>query len=62
MTTQQKAHTRKEAAELVGLHPNQLSKAINATEGHRLKAKRVGGRIRILDRDLWEWFDGLPDA
>lgn len=58
----ERAYDRTEAAAVVGVHPNAISRAINKTEGHRLRAKKVGNRIRIKHSDLWEWFDGLEDA
>lgn len=60
--TAEAAYGLKEAAELKGVSIDTLKKAIHATEGPVLKAKRVGNRYRIGARALDDWFESLPDA
>lgn len=58
----EKAYTVTEAAERKGVSTGTIRRAIHATEGPCLNAKRVGGRIRISASELDAWFASLPDA
>ena len=50
-----------EAARVVGVSPDTIRKAINATENY-LPARRVGTKRLILAADLAAWLDALPSA
>lgn len=56
------AYDVKAAAALYHVSEDTIRRAIHATEPPFLKAKKVGGRIRILASDLRDWWDSLPDA
>jgi excisionase family DNA binding protein len=56
------AYPIKDAAALYHVSEDTIRRAIHATEPPFLKAKKIGGRIRILASDLQAWFDSLPDA
>lgn len=58
----QKAYTIQEAAELKRVSADLLRRAIKATEGATLKAKKVGRGYRISAEALEEWWDRLDDA
>lgn len=60
------AYTRKEAAEMCGVHPDTISRAKAAG---KLKAKRLtndesraGGKELYLLADLRAWLESLADA
>lgn len=61
-----KAYTIDEAAEIKGVSPGYIRKAIKATEGNVLLAKNIGNsrhpRYRILASELDAWFSRLEDA
>lgn len=50
------------AADMTGVSPDTIRRAIHATEPPYLKAKKIGGRISIAVKDLEAWHDSLPDA
>lgn len=52
----------KAAAELMGVSPDTIKRAIRATEPPYLKAKKIGARISIRVTDLETWIAQLPDA
>jgi excisionase family DNA binding protein len=58
----ERVYTTREAAELKRVSEKTITRAINATEGNTLDAKRVGRGYRIKASDLDAWFDGLVDA
>jgi excisionase family DNA binding protein len=58
----ERAYTIPEAAELKGVSANFIRKAIRATEGNTLAAKKVGKGYRIAASALEAWFAGLEDA
>jgi excisionase family DNA binding protein len=58
-STDRRALSRNEAADLYGVHETVISRAIHAGE---LAAKKVGRQYRIETDALKAWFDALPDA
>lgn len=60
--TAQRAFTIASAAELKDVSRDTIRRAIRATEPPFLRAKKVGGRIRIAEQDLEAWWEQLPDA
>jgi excisionase family DNA binding protein len=64
MTTRQaeRAYTLAEAADLKSVSQDTLRRAIKATEGNVLRAKRIGKGYRISASALEDWFDGLDEA
>jgi excisionase family DNA binding protein len=58
----ERAYTIDEAAELKSVSPGYIRKAIKATEGATLAAKKVGKGYRISASALDAWFDALPDG
>ena len=66
----EKHYTVPEAAEVAGMSESTLKRAINATEGHVLRAKRKPSRngdgpgrgYVIPGSALTEFLDGLEDA
>lgn len=56
------AYTIPEAAELKSVSPGFIRKAIKATEGATLDAKKVGKGYRISATALEEWWNRLEDA
>ena len=64
-------YTLEEAARMLGMKRDRLSRAINGTASKTpkdgkdlpvLRAKKIGRRYLILESDLKEWALGLPDA
>lgn len=60
--TAERAFTIAQAADLKGVSTRTLHRAIRATEPPFLRAKKIGGRIRIGESDLEDWWQQLPDA
>lgn len=58
----EKAYSVQQAAEQKGVSPDTIRRAIRATEPPFLRAKKVGGRIRVGASDLESWWASLPDA
>lgn len=58
----QRAFSVQQAAELKGVSIDTIRRAVRATEPPFLRAKKVGGRIRISEGDLENWWEQLPDA
>lgn len=58
----ERAYTLAEAADLKSVSQDTLRRAIRATEGATLSAKKVGGRLRVTASALDAWFDQLEDA
>lgn len=56
------AYTIDEAAKLKRVGPDTIRKAIKATEGPTLKAKKVGRGYRIAASALEAWWNQLEDA
>lgn len=56
------AYSPRDAAKLKGVSYGLIIKAIHATEGNVLRAKRLGKGYRISASALEEWFSGLDDA
>ena len=55
-------YTVSEAAEVKRVSPDLIKRAIRATAGTPLRAKRIGKGYRISASALDSWFDGLEDA
>ena len=63
MTAQaEEAYTIVEAAKIKRVSPDLIRRAIKATEGATLKAKRIGKGYRISASALEEWWNALDDA
>lgn len=62
MKTAEKAYRLKEAAEIKGVSQDTLRRAIKATSGNTLTAKKAGKGYLVKASDLDAWFDGLPEA
>lgn len=60
--TAERAYTIPEAADLKRVGTDTIRRAIRATEGPSLKAKKVGRGYRISASALEEWWDSLPDG
>ena len=58
----EKAYTLAEAAELKSVSIGYLRKAIKATDGNTLAAKRVGKEYRVTASALEAFWSGLDDA
>jgi excisionase family DNA binding protein len=58
----ERAYTLVEAAEIKSVSRDLLLRAIKATEGNTLPAKKVGKGYRVSASDLDAWYDGLADA
>ena len=56
------AYTITEAAVIKRVSPDLIRRAIKATSGATLRAKRVGNGYRISATALEDWFDSLPDG
>lgn len=57
-----RAYTINQAAELKGVSPDYIRKAIHAAEGPFVEAKMVGRRYMISATALEAWWAMLPDA
>lgn len=64
-------YTLTAAADMIGVTPERLSRAITGTNSHSkkagknlppLRAKKLGRRYLILESDLVKWAQGLEDA
>ena len=63
MTAQaEEAYTIVEAAKIKRVSPDLIRRAIKATEGATLKAKRIGKGYRISASALEQWWSELDDA
>lgn len=65
MTSQrvaERAYTLVEAAEIKSVSRDLLLRAIKATEGNTLPAKKVGKGYRVSASDLDAWYERLEDA
>lgn len=60
--TAEKAYSIAEAAAIKGVSPDRIKRAIHATTGNVLRAKRPGRSYLILASELDAWFDRLEDA
>lgn len=60
--TAERVYRLDEAAEVKSVSKDTLLRAIKATEGNTLPAKRVGKGYRVKASDLDAWFDRLEDA
>jgi excisionase family DNA binding protein len=58
----QRAFSIQQAAALKGVSQDTIRRAVRATEPPFLRAKKIGGRIRIGEHDLEDWWTQLPDA
>lgn len=58
----ERAYTLNEAAEIKSVSRDLLLRAIKASEGNTLPAKKVGKGYRVSASDLDAWYDGLADA
>lgn len=63
MTAQaEEAYTIVEAAKIKRVSPDLIRRAIKATEGATLRAKRIGKGYRISASALEDWWNQLDDA
>lgn len=60
--TAERAYTLQEAAEMKSVSRDLILRAIKATEGNTLAAKKVGKGYRVKASDLDAWYEGLEDA
>lgn len=60
--TAERAYTLQEAAEMKSVSRDLILRAIKATEGNALAAKKVGKGYRVKASDLDAWYEGLEDA
>lgn len=58
----ERAYTAAQVADLKGVSKEYVYRAIRATEGNRLPAKRVGKGYRITATDVESWWEGQEDA
>ena len=58
----EKAYTIAQVAELKNVSPGFVRKALNATEGACLTAKKVGKSYRISASAIEAWWAALPDG
>jgi excisionase family DNA binding protein len=58
----EKAYTIAQVAEMKNVSQGYVRKAINATKGPSLAAKKVGKGYRISASALEEWWASLPDG
>jgi excisionase family DNA binding protein len=58
----ERAYSTAEAAAIKSVSEKTLTRAIKATEGNTLEAKRVGRGYRIKASDLDAWYEGLDSA
>jgi len=58
----ERAYSVTEAAELKSVSPDLIKRAIRATSGNTLRAKKLGRGYRITASALEDWFNGLEDA
>lgn len=58
----ERAYTLIEAAEVKSVSRDLLLRAIKATEGNTLPAKKIGKGYRVKASDLDAWFDAHEDA
>jgi len=58
----ERAYSITEAADLKGVSPDTIRRAIRATSGQVLAAKRVGRGYRIAASALEAWWASLDDA
>jgi excisionase family DNA binding protein len=62
VTVAERAYTIAEVAELKGVSKDFVRRAIRATSGNVLPAKRVGRHYRIGATALEEWWSRMEDA
>lgn len=62
MRVAERAYTLVEAAEIKSVSRDLLLRAIKASEGNTLPAKKVGKGYRVSASDLDAWYDRLEDA
>lgn len=60
--TAERAYSLAEAADLKSVSQDTLRRAIRATEGNVLRAKKIGRGYRISASALEDWFEGLDEA
>ena len=58
----EEAYTIQEAAAIKRVGPDTIRRAIKATQGATLKAKKVGKGYRISASALEDWWEQLEDA
>lgn len=58
----EEVYTVDEAAKIKRVSPTLIRRAIRATSGNTLAAKKVGKGYRITASALDAWFNGLEDA
>lgn len=58
----EEAYTIPEAAAIKRVSPDLIRRAIKATDGNVIRAKKVGRGYRIPASELEAWFDRLEDA
>lgn len=58
----ERVYDLKDAAEIKSVSRDLLLRAIKATEGNTLPAKKVGKGYRVKASDLDAWYDRLEDA
>ena len=61
-TQAEEAYTITEAAAIKRVSPDLIRRAIKATEGPVLRAKKVGKGYRVSASALEDWWNGLDDA
>lgn len=61
-TAAEEAYTIQEAAAIKRVGPDTIRRAIKATEGPILRAKKVGKGYRIAASALEDWWNQLDDA
>lgn len=62
MTTTTLAYSITEAAAASGVSADYIKRAIHATTGPSLRAKKAGAKYLIRRVDLEDWLQSLPDA
>lgn len=58
----EKAYSIQEVADLKGISPDYVRRAIRATSGNTLPAKKLGRGYRISASAVEAWWAGLKDA
>lgn len=61
-TEAERAYTIAEAAEVKSVSPDFIRRAIKATEGPSIRARKVGRSYRIDASSLEEWWQSLPEG
>lgn len=61
-STAEEAYTISEAAAIKRVSPDLIRRAIRATEGPTIRAKKIGKGYRIAASALEDWWNQLEDA